>query len=89
MKTVIVLSLLSVFACTDQKKEPPVDQTRTTSAIILQPTLRDGHAAEPNVADLNRMNEAEQDKDMDVDETDMSGGPNMNMTGERDSGVSY
>ena len=52
--TGLVLSLLSLFACNDHKKEP-VDQTRTTSAIIVQPTLHDGHAAEPNNAEMSPM----------------------------------
>ena len=65
MKTVIVLSLLSLFACNDHKKEP-VDQPRTTSAIIVQPTMHDGHAAEPGVDVDQEM------RDMDVDQ-DMSG----------------
>jgi hypothetical protein len=64
----MMLSLLGLMACTDQKKEPPVDQTRTTSAIVVTPTMRDGHAAEP------KMEEAEQpNMDKDVDEVDMSG----------------
>ncbi len=75
MKTVmIVLSLLSLFACNDHKKEP-VDQTRTTSAIVVEPTLHDGHAAEPNVSDQNTNEDQNVDRDqnMDVDEAEMSG----------------
>jgi len=69
MKTVIVLSLLSLVACTEKKKSAePVDQTRTTSAIVVEPTLHDGHAAEPN------MSEQPVDEQMrDVDEAEMSG----------------
>jgi hypothetical protein len=72
MKTVIVLSLFTLLlvACTDTKKEP-VDQTRTTSAIIVQPTLHDGHAAEPNVDEQFDQNEV--DEMMDGDQLDMSG----------------
>jgi len=72
MKSIgLVLSLLAICACTDQKKEPAVDQTRTTSAIVVQPTLHDSHAAEPTASDQN-MSEQEE-MDMDVDEIDMSG----------------
>ena len=62
---VLTLSLLAAFAfaCTKTKREPVDDQTRTTSAVIVAPTLQ-GHAvAEP---DDNVM-------EMDVDEIDMSG----------------
>ena len=68
MKTVMLVLSLSLFACNDHKKEP-VDTTRTTSAVIVEPTLHDGHAAEPNQTNVDQ----EQDMDMDVDETDMSG----------------
>ena len=70
MKTVIVLSLFALFACNDHKAEP-VDQTRTTSAIIVQPTLHDGHAAEPTASDQNASEEEEMW--MDADEIDMNG----------------
>jgi hypothetical protein len=77
MKTVIVLSLMSLFACNDHKQEP-VDQTRTTSAIVVEPTLHDGHAAEPNVDQEQNM-----DMDKDVDQTEMSG---TDMNDMRDGG---
>ena len=81
MKTVmIVLSLLSLIACTKEKKEP-VDTTRTTSAIIVQPTLNDSHAAEPNATDQNYEENVDQNMDMDVDEVEMSGA--------RDAGATY
>ncbi len=54
MKPLIALSLvaLGLAACDRQKsQQPPVDeQTRTTSAVIVEPTLHDGHAAEPTNA---------------------------------------
>jgi hypothetical protein len=63
---VLTLSLLAAFAfaCNKTKNREPVDdQTRTTSAVIVAPTLQ-GHAvAEP---DDNVM-------EMDGDEIDMSG----------------
>jgi hypothetical protein len=72
MKTVmIVLSLLAMFACNDKKKEP-VDQTRTTSAIVVEPTLHDGHAVEPKVSPSSEEEELN-NIDMDVDDVDMSG----------------
>ena len=69
MKTMIVLSLLAFVACTDHKKKEPVDQTRTTSAIVVEPTLHDGHAAEPNVSEEN----VDENRMQDVDEAEMSG----------------
>ena len=66
MKTVITLCLLSLFACTDHKKEP-VDQTRTTSAIVVSPTLHDSHAAEPGgVNQTPEEQNVDQEMDMDV-----------------------
>jgi hypothetical protein len=88
MKTVMALSLVAAcaLACNDKKTNDrdAVDQTRTTSAVIVEPTLHDGHAAEPENVDQNRTEEAEQNEDLDkdVDRTDMSGVS-------RDGGESY
>lgn len=75
MKTVMMLVLsLSLFACNDHKKEP-VDTTRTTSAVVVEPTLHDGHAAEPNNAEQSGAQDQSVDhnEEMDVDEAEMSG----------------
>jgi hypothetical protein len=75
MKTVmIVLSLMALMACNDDKTVP-VDQTRTTSAIVVEPTLHDGHAAEPNKSEQSGAEDESFDhnEEMDVNETDMSG----------------
>jgi hypothetical protein len=83
MKTVMALSLaaLCAMACNDKttkKNTEPVDTTRTTSAVVVEPTLHDGHAAEPQNVDQNQTNmdqnqtNVDQNMDMDVDQ-DMSG----------------
>ena len=78
MKTVIALSLAAacVVGCNDKKtKSEPVDTTRTTTAVIVEPTLHDGHAAEPNNTEQSGAEDQSVDKnqEMDVDEAEMSG----------------
>lgn len=81
MKTVILLSLMSLFACNDHKKEPVDDQTRTTSAIVVSPTLHDSHAAEPGVTNQTPEEPyVDQEMDMDVDEAEMSGARDAGVT---------
>ena len=81
MKTVMmVLSLLALFACNDRREirrdDQAIDnQTRTTNAVIVEPTLHDGHAAEPNNDEQSGAQDqsADHNEEMDVDEAEMSG----------------
>lgn len=81
MKTVMmVLSLLAMFACNDKsgikRDDKAIDNTtRTTSAVIVEPTLHDSHAAEPNNGEQSGAQDQSVDKneEMDVDEAEMSG----------------
>ena len=86
MKTVMALTLIAAcaLACrTDRttktnSNSEPVDTTRTTSAVLVDPTLHEGHAAQPNNVDQKNVDQnvdqsyEEQNMDMDVDQ-DMSG----------------
>jgi hypothetical protein len=67
MKTLIAVCVLGLglAACDEHMKnksrEEAVDRTQTTSALIVDPTLRDSHAAQP-------MNESPApSSDMDVE----------------------
>ena len=76
MKTVMVTSLMAAcalaLACNTHDKNEPVDTTRTTSAVVVEPTLHDGHAAEPN-GGITPMTPNSADQNDNVDRENQSG----------------
>ena len=77
MKTVMMLCALALFACNDKSQikrdDKAIDnQTRTTSAVIVEPTLHDSHAAEPEQSGAQDQS-VDHNEEMDVDEAEMNG----------------
>lgn len=75
------LVALCAVACTDDRKikrdDNAVGTTRTTNAIVVDPTLHEGHAAEPEKVEQNNV----EDEVIELD------GDHIDMSGPRDGGA--